>query len=333
MKKDILNSHSLSASEVDTIIDLARDMRQHRFSGKFENCLKGKTFLMLFYNASLRTRISFESAMAELGGHAQFLDPSRLRLRGGQFIESMDDITQVMSRYAQGIGIRIHDENISAFGEGQKFLAEFAHKASVPIINMGDDTHHPCQGLADLMTMKDHFGDNLKGKKILITWAKGVLTRSRYSTQEILQIAARASMDITLAFPKGYDLDPQVLSTVQADCVQNEAVFEVVHDAESGYQDADIVYSRNWVSPDAYNDGYFNKDEEIKRAMIDEFQDWICTEDKMKLTNNAVFMHPMPIDRGREVTDDVASGERSLIYKTAENRLHVQKAILATLLN
>ena len=134
-------------------------------------------------------------------------------------------------------------------------------------------------------------------------------------------------MDVTMAYPEGYDLDPEVIEWTKQNCQKNDAGFDVVHDPDSGYEDAHIVYSRNWVSPEAYQDGELQKQAEIEKEMA--HQGWTTTAERMARTDNAIFTHPMPVDRGNEVTDEVASGPRSAIYDIAENRLHVQKAVMA----
>ena len=134
-------------------------------------------------------------------------------------------------------------------------------------------------------------------------------------------------MDVTVAAPEGYDLDGEVIKWTHENCKANGATLATTNDVEAGYKGAHVVYSRNWMSPKAYIDGEFQKQQEIERAL--KYTDWICDATKMALTEDAIFTHPMPIDRGHEVTDDVASGERSCIYDVAENRLHAQKAVMA----
>jgi N-acetylornithine carbamoyltransferase len=140
-------------------------------------------------------------------------------------------------------------------------------------------------------------------------------------------IASRFGMDVTVANPEGYDLDPDVIAWTKENCKANGASFEATNDVRAGYAGAHVVYSRHWMSPDAYKDGEFLKQAEIDRAL--KLTDWICDADKMALGDNPIYTHPMPIDRGHEVTDEVASGERSCIYDVAENRLHAQKAVMA----
>ncbi len=326
--KDLICSQDWSKNELDKILELAKRMKKDRFSEKYTKLLKDRTFFMFFYNPSVRTRQSFECAATELGGHAQFLEPKTMRLKTAKTAgETTEDAAKVMSRYACGIGIRILEDKISAYGQGDSLLREYAKYASVPIISMAHDKFHPCQGMADIMGIQEHLGEDLKGKKILITWAHGALARSLCSVQEAALLASRYGMDVTIAHPEGYDLDPEVMESVKKNCSETGAKFEITNDVKSGYKGAHVVYSRNWMSPNAYHDGEFHKQEEIEKAL--KYTDWICDAEKMKLSENAFFTHPMPIDRGHEVTDEIASGPRSIVYDVAENRLHIQKAIMA----
>ena len=290
--------------------------------------MKNKSFFMFFFNPSVRTRQSFEAAATELGGHAQFLEPKSMRLKTKKSAgETVEDAAKVMSRYAVGLGIRILEDKIGEYGEGDRLIREYAKWASIPVVSMAHDKFHPCQGLADVMGLQEHLGKNLKGKKVLLTWAHGALARSWSSVQEALLIYSRFGMEITLAHPEGYELDPEVIEMAKKNAEENGVGFNITNDPVAGYEGVHVVYSRNWMSKDAYRDGVFHKEEEIEKAM--QYKEWICTAEKMKHTNDALFIHPMPIDRGHEVTDDVASGPRSIIYDVAENRLHVQKAYMA----
>ena len=326
--KDLICTRDWSVEELNMALDLAVEMKKKRFSKDHRKILEGRTFLMFFYNPSVRTRQSFEAAATELGAHAQFLEPKSMRLKTSKSAgETIEDAARVMSRYGCGIGVRILEDKIDAYGDGDALLVEYAKYADVPIINMADDRFHPCQGLADVMGLRQHFGSSdLKGKKLLQIWSHGALARSWCSVQESLLINSRFGMDVTLAYPEGYDLDPEVVNQVRANCAKEGARFEIVHDAVAGYEGADVVYARNWMSSVAYDNG-FDKQAEVEKAL--GFSKWICDEEKMKQTPNALFIHPMPVDRGNEVTDEVASGPRSIMYDVAENRLHVQKAVMA----
>lgn len=334
--RDLICTQYWRFDELMAVLDLAVRMKRDRFSERWANVLKHKTFFMFFYNPSVRTRQSFECAATELGGHAQYLEPSGMRLKTKDTAgETVEDAAKVMARYAAGIGIRILEDKVPYYGAGDELLLEYAYWANVPIINMADDRFHPCQGLADVMGWAEWLGGGpgrpdyaaLRGKKFLLKWGSGALARSWCSVQEALLIASRFGMHVTLAYPPGYDLDPEVIQWTKENCAANGASFEIVHDPDSGYEGAHIVYCRNWVSPQAYRDGVFQKQAEIEKAKA--FKGWTTTAERMARTDCAIFTHPMPVDRGSEVTDEVASGPRSAIYDIAENRLHVQKAILA----
>jgi len=326
--RDLVCTQEWSVKELIKVLELAEHMRKKRYDKKYTKLLLNKTFFMFFYNPSVRTRQSFECAATELGGHAQFLEPKTMRLKTAKTAgETVEDAAKVMSRYACGLGIRILEDKVSRYGEGDELIREYARWSDIPVISMAHDKFHPCQGLADVMGLRKHLGKNLKGKKLLQVWGQGALARSWCSVQESILICSRLGMDVTLAYPEGYDLDPAVVEQVKKNCADNKAKFAITHDSREGYRGADVVYSRNWMTSHAYDKGEFDKQGEIEKAM--KHTEWICDAAKMRLTNNALFTHPMPIDRGHEVTDEVASGPRSIIYDVAENRLHVQKAIMA----
>jgi len=310
-------------------------MKRDRFSPEFTHLLEHKTFFMFFYNPSVRTRQSFECAATELGGHAQFLEPKAMRLKTATTAgETVEDAARVMSRYAAGIGIRILEDKVPYYGAGTELLREYAHWADVPVVSMADDRFHPFQGLADVMGWAEWYGSlgrpdyrALEGRKFVLTWASGALARSWCSVQEALLIASRFGMQVTVARPDGYDLDPEVIEWTRRNCQENGTTFETTNDPVKGLDGAHVVYARNWMSPDAYQDGEFQKQAEIEKSL--KITGWTLDAEKMARTDNAIFTHPMPVDRGNEVTDEVASGPRSAIYDIAENRLHVQKAVMA----
>ncbi|MGD8628995.1 MAG: ornithine carbamoyltransferase [bacterium] len=331
--RDLITTQDWSPEELLATLELAVKMKKDRYG--FTDVLPHRTFFMFFYNPSVRTRQSFECAATELGGHAQFLEPKSMRLKTATTAgETVEDAGKVMSRYACGLGIRMLEDKCAYYGEAEELIREYAKWADIPVVSMAHDKFHPCQGLADVMgwtewlSPKGKFDPGvLKGKKLLMTWGHGALARSHCSVQEAMLIGSRFGMDVTVAAPEGYDLDPQVIEWTRQNCKAAGANFDTTNDLTAGYKGAHVVYSRNWMSPGAYWDGKFHKEEEIEKAM--KLTDWICDAEKMALTENAIYTHPMPIDRNHEVTDEVASGPRSCIYDVAENRLHAQKAIMA----
>jgi N-acetylornithine carbamoyltransferase len=334
--RDFIVTQEWTLNELRATLELAAEMKRERFHPRFTKILEHKTFFMFFYNPSVRTRQSFECAATELGGHAQFLQPEGMRLKTATTAgETIEDAARVMSRYAVGIGIRLLEDKVPYYGAGNELLREYATWADVPIINMADDKYHPCQGLADVMGWAEWLGgapgrpnfESLRGKHFLLTWASGALARSWCSVQEAMLIASRFGMNVTVARPEGYDLDPQVYAWTQANCEANGAAFRTISDPDGGYPGAHVVYSRNWVTPQAYQDGKFQKAAEQQKSA--SYSGWTTNAARMARTANGIFTHPMPVDRGLEVTDEVASGPRSAIYDVAENRLHVQKAVMA----
>ncbi len=335
--KSLLCTQDWSIDELKMLLNTAIEMKADRFNPKYAKVFDRRNFLMMFYSPSVRTHLSFTAAATELGGHAQYLAPTSMsKLKSKTTAgESIEDAAKVMSLFMAGIGIRIMESSLTSYGEGHQLIRDYAKHANVPVINMADDVCHPCQSLADLMGWAEWFSgglqsidfNHLKRKKLLVTWAQGSLARSWNSPQGSLLLASRFGMDITLARPDGYDMDLTLYDTIQSNCDANGAQFKLVDDPISGYEGAHIVYARNWISPNAYQEGHFAKQDEIDKAL--KYPDWITTEEKMDTTDGAIFTHPMPIDRGSEVEDKVASGSRSVIYNVASNRLHVQKSIIA----
>jgi N-acetylornithine carbamoyltransferase len=331
--RDLLCTQDWSIEEIEHTLDLSFEFKANRYDHPLNNCLDRRSFAMFFYNPSVRTRQSFECAASELGGHAQFLEPKSMRLKSAKTAgETVEDAANVMSRYFSGIGIRVLETAIENYGQGHELLEEYAQYASIPIISMAHDRFHPCQGFADVMGMRMHGGKNLKGKKLLQVWGKGALVRSWCSVQESILINTRLGMDVTLAYPEGYDLDPEVIKWCEENAVNSEGNFEIVHDLEEGYKDANFVYSRNWMTNSFYDNAMKHNIDEAKKKEIDlsmKHDDWITTADWMSRTDDAYFMHCGPVDRNSEVTDEVCDGPKSIVYDIAENRLHVQKAIMA----
>jgi N-acetylornithine carbamoyltransferase len=322
-RKDLITICDWKMDELEKILSLAREVKKDRFSPKYLKMLEGKTFLMVFYNPSLRTRISFEAAMTELGGHSQFLEPGKMRVKlKGIEGEIVKDSASVMARYAHGIGIRILEDAVEKYGDGDLLLREYAKYCNVPIINMADDVYHPCQALADIMGVSEHLG-NVKGKKLTVIWGYSPKMRSWCSIQSNLLISSRFGMNVTLAHPKGFDLDPNIIQTCKDYASESGGSFEITHDLKKAFEGADVVYSRNWMSPKRYEIG-----DEAEKASYKKYRDWRCTKEFMKLTNDAYFIHPMPVDRGNEVDDEVVDSKKSIIYDIAENRLHIQKAVM-----
>jgi len=325
--KNMISVKDWTKEELDILLRVANDLKSRYYSGESLNALENKTFMMLFFNSSTRTRQSFEAGMSQLGGHSQFLAPETMRISlsrepGGG--ESIKDTTKVMGRYAEGVGVRILEDKVDYYGQGTEIMYEMGKYSSIPVINMASDIYHPCQSMTDIMTMQEKVGD-LRGKKIAVTWVHSPWVRSWGSIQSNILTSALFGMDVHLAHPEGYDLDPDVLDLTEDNAEESGGSFVVTNDMDEAIADADIVYPRNWMSPDRYEIG---KDKEIEKAR--KHEDWKYTREKQELADPGYLLHCMPVDRGNEVEDDIVDDpELSFIYDQAENRLHLQKALMA----
>ncbi|MFB6291635.1 MAG: ornithine carbamoyltransferase [Candidatus Bipolaricaulia bacterium] len=325
--KDLISVKDWTKEELDILLRVANDLKSRYYSGETLNALENKTFMMLFFNSSTRTRQSFEAGMSQLGGHSQFLAPETMRISlsrepGGG--ESIKDTTKVMGRYAEGAGVRILEDKVDYYGQGTEIMYEMGKYSSIPVINMASDIYHPCQSMTDVMTMQEKVG-SLEDKKIAVTWVHSPWVRSWGSIQSNILTSALFGMNVHLAHPEGYDLDPDVLDLTEDNAEESGGSFNVTNDMDEAIEDADIVYPRNWMSPDRYEIG---KEKEIEMAR--QHKDWKYTKEKQKLADPGYLLHCMPVDRGNEVEDEIVDDkELSFIYDQAENRLHLQKALMA----
>jgi N-acetylornithine carbamoyltransferase len=272
---------------------------------------------MLFFFSSTRTRSSFEAGMAQLGGHAAFIESRTTQISHG---DTAKEIGQILGRYFDGIAIRQCDWDV-----GNRYIDAVAEASRVPVLSMQEDVYHPFQCLADLMTIKEKKGRDLRGKKIVVSWAYASSYLKPISVpQSLILQMPRFGMDVTLAYPEGFELMPEIVDDARAQARRHNTGFEVVHSMEDGFRDADVVYAKSWGPL------LTTADPEEGKRMQDQHRDWITDERKMKLAkSDAIYMHPLPADRDIEVTSEVMDGPQSVVYDEAENRLHVQKATMA----
>jgi ornithine carbamoyltransferase len=332
--KDILATNDWGRDDLDRVLNLALRFKRMGAASRSLDLLRGMSLLLLFFRPSTRTRLSFTAAMHQLGGFVQCPDPGELRLsleeKPGTG-ESLKDTARVVERYVDAVAIRVGGpvpgkNRAPRPGRGDAIMRKFSEYTRVPVLNMGSDLHHPTQALADLMVMKESLGD-VRGKKIVVMWAYSPLLRNLVSPQSTALIGATYGMDVTLAYPEGYDLDSSIMSITRNESVKAGGKFEISHDFRRALEGADVVFPRNWWSPRYY---VHTKDEELRLSA--QHRDWKLTETALKITNNARFIHVMPFDRGNEVDDRVADGPNSVVYEQAENLLHVRKAFLALLM-
>ncbi len=317
--RDWLTTQEWTEEELDVMVDVAADLKR-RFKGRIPHrYLVDQTIFLMFFDKSTRTRNSFEAGITQLGGHAHFLTADAMQVSHG---ESPKDTGIILSSYGHGIAIR-HD---LIPGEGNAYMREVARWSNVPVINMQCDVDHPCQTLADLMTIREKRGRNLRGLKIAVSWAYAPSYAKPLSVpQGLIMLMPRFGMDVVLAHPPDYALMP---ITVQAACDnarKGGGSFRVVDTMEEAFCDADVVIPKSWGCLDTMG----SKPEESLR-IAKQYTNWICNGERMAMAKrDCLYMHPLPADRGNEVTDEVIDGPHSVVYAEAENRLHTAKAIMA----
>ncbi|MBL7106145.1 MAG: ornithine carbamoyltransferase [Phycisphaerae bacterium] len=303
--KDFISINSCSTEELNELIELSVELKKAYKAGERDLCLAGKNLVMLFEKPSLRTRISFHIAMTDLGGNPIYVKPSDIGGLVGER-EPIKDMARVFSGYVHGIMARTfrHDT-----------VLELAKWASVPVINALTDWSHPCQSMADVLTILEHTG-RIEGVKIAFIGDGNNVARS------LAFAAAKLGMKLTVASPAGYELDAG--SIEKANAISSGCV-EQMSDPKEAVSDADVIYTDTWVSMGQ---------EEEKQKRIKEFEGFAVDSDLMAAAGADVkVMHCLPAYRGLEISDEVAEGVNSIIFDQAENRLHFQRALLKKLMS
>ncbi len=315
--KHFITEQDWTKEELELLFTTAEELKRDFALGRPHPLLPLQTLFMIFFDNSTRTRNSFEAGITQLGGHAHDLTPDKLQISHG---ENAKDTANVLSRYGHGIAIR-H----CAYGEGNQYIREVAKYASVPVLNMQCDVYHPCQVLADLMTIRERFGKNTKGLKLGVSWTSAPnYVRPLSVPQSLILLMPRFGIDVTLAHPREFALMPDIVKQAEENARLGGAKFEIVDEMEGAFADADIVIPKSWGPLTVTQ----NKAEGID--LIKKYPGWRCDSKMMALAHEqAIYMHPLPADRNFEVTDEVIDGPQSVVYDEAENRLHVQKALMA----
>jgi ornithine carbamoyltransferase len=316
--RDWLMTQDWSNEEIDIVLETAATLKREFKAGITTLHLPHKTIFLIFLDKSTRTRNSFEAGITQLGGHAHFIDAETSQIAHG---ESPKDMGIILSSYGHGIAIR-HD---LVPGEGQAYMREVAKWAGVPVINMQCDIDHPCQTLADLMTIREEFGEDLSGLKIAVSWAYAPSYVKPMSVpQGLIMLMSRYGMNVSLAHPPEYTLMDETLHIARDNTQRSGGRFEVVDNMEEAFEGADIVYPKSWGVESLFG----NPNEAMKVAQ--KYRHWICDEAMMaRAKDSAIYMHCLPADRGSEVTDAVIDGPKSRVYPEAENRMHTAKALMA----
>ena len=332
--KHFLNTQDWSRSELDALLARASQFKRNRIGDE----LRGKSIALVFFNPSLRTRTSFELGAFQLGGHAVVLQPGKDAwpiefdlgtVMDGEAEEHIAEVAKVLSRYVDMIGVRAFPKFIDwSLDRQDKVLRGFAEHATVPVINMETITH-PCQELAHVMALQEHFGStDLRGRKYVLTWTYHPKALNTAVANSALTIATRMGMDVTLLCPTPeYVLDRRYMDWAARNVVESGGSLQVSHDIESAYAGADVVYAKSWGALPYFGNW------EPEKPIRDAHRHFIVDEAKMALTNHGVFSHCLPLRRNVKATDAVMDSPSCIAIDEAENRLHVQKAVMAALVN
>ncbi len=330
--KNFLTTSDFSRAELEEIIEAALQFKSGVIARK---PLAGKSIALVFFNPSLRTRASMQIGIYELGGNAVTLEPGgtswTLEHRENVVMDSdktehLKEFVGVLERYVSAIGVRTF-ANLKNWEEERldPILSAFEKYASKPIINLESAMHHPCQALADMLTIREKFGR--KKKKVLLTWAWHPKPLPMAVPNSFALASAQMGHDLRIAHPKGFELDSELLAEVKTQAKENGGFVELTNKVEEAFEDMEVVYAKSWGSYHHY--GNANQDLRERRIYRDK---WIVEEAKMARTSDAIFMHCLPVRRNVIVTDAVIDSANSVIFDEAENRLHVQKAIMAKLI-
>ena len=339
--RHFLSTQDWSRAELDALLEQAARYKRSRAGRE----LAGRSIALLFFNPSMRTRTSFELGAFQLGGHAIVLQPGKDAwpiefesgtVMDGEAEEHVAEVARVLSRYVDLIGVRAFPKFRDwSLDREDRVLHAFARHATVPVINMETITH-PCQELAHVLALQEHFAASvpgtahdalLRGRKYVLTWTWHPKPLNTAVANSALQIATRYGMDVTLLCPTpDYLLDERYLAFARANVAQNGGSFAVSHDPDEAYRGAHVVYAKSWGAIP-----YFGRWEEEK-PIRDAHRHFIVDERKMALTDDAVFSHCLPLRRNVKATDAVMDSPACIAIDEAENRLHVQKAVMAALI-
>lgn len=316
--RDYIETLDWSVEEIEEALAASTELKERFKHGEPHRLLPDKTLFMLFLDKSTRTRNAFEAGMTQLGGHAHYLDADKSQAAHG---ESPKDMGIILSSYGHGIAIR-HD--LLPY-ECNAYIREVARWADAPVINLQCDVDHPTQTLADLMTLREQRGADLRGMRVAVSWAYAPSYAKPLSVpQGLAALLPRFGIDVVLAHPPGWELMPELMTRAEKAAEEGGGSITVVHDMDEAFEGADAVYPKSWGRLDLFTQ------EEEALAASEPYRDWICDGRRMGLASeDAMYLHCLPADRGNEVTDEVIDGPRSVVFQEAENRLHTGKALMA----
>lgn len=336
MKRDFLDMTDFAPSEVDELLALA--LRLKRGEESLPDALHRKTLAMVFMDPSLRTRASFEVAMHKHGGHAVVLEPGRSSwafetergvVMDGTTVEHIAEAARVLGRYADAVAVRAFPKGNDWSKERQdRVIRDFASYCGRPVINLESTRRHPCQGLADALTLKEKLGQT-RGRRFVLTWAYHPKALPTAVPASAALAAAHLGMEVVIAHPPEFALDPDDMAAMTEVSARAGGSVQVVHDRDAALGSAEAVYVKSWGALSCFGRP---ADEAVLRA---PYRNWCMTGERLQQTKDAraILMHCLPVRRNVEISDDALDGPQSAVIDQAENRLHVQRALMIHLLS
>jgi len=314
--RDMITTQEWTKDEIDTVLEIALDLKRRRALGEEHALLRDKVLAMLFFFSSTRTRASFEAGMAQLGGHAQFIEAKTTQIAHG---DTATEIGEILGRYNDGLAIRQVDWDL-----GNRYIRDVAEASRVPVLNMQCDWYHPFQALADLLTIVEKRGDP-RGLTVNVSWAYASSYQKPLSVpQSLILLLPRYGINVRLTHPPEFRLQDEIISQAEENARVGNGSLEILDDFDAGFDGADVVYPKSWGCM------LTTSDQEESAAIAANYKNWIADESRLARASDSVgYMHCLPADRGIEVTDQVIDGPHSWVFDEAENRLHVQKAVMA----
>lgn len=341
--RDFIDLKDFTKEEIDTMLEVGLKLKMdNTIRRSHDDILKGRTLFMMFFNPSLRTRNSFEAGIFQLGGHAHFLQPDAVRLPTlegedvGYGSERISDMARVLSRMGDCLAVRILGDKVNwEYEKSLKIIKEFAKWSQIPVINMEDNINHPCQGMADVMTLREMFGRDLRGRKLGVTWTWGSSPKKPIAPHhDFMYAASLFGADIVFSRPPEMRIDPNIEAAIKTAAEANGGSYTVSDRMEDACEGADVVYAKNYVALDLLPPVTQKPELDEMVKLFSKYKNWIADEKRMNMAKpDAQYMHCLPCERNAEVTDEVLDGKWGLAcYNEAENRLHAQKGVMACII-
>ncbi len=334
MNNNFLQLSDWPTDELSKLIELAIILKKNNYR---EPIARNKVLGLFFNNPSLRTQISFQVAAAHLGAESVIIQPGKNSwniettlgaVMNGSSQEHIKELVPVLSNYVDALGIRYFATlNDKEADQEDRILNTMTNLASVPVVNMESSLGHPCQGLADWMTIREQFGKDLSGTNVVLTWAPHPSPLPRAVPNSALEAFAKSGANVTLACPKEMLLDEKILDNARKFTKEQKAKFNITHNRDEAFDNAHVVYAKSWHAGMLYDDS------EKEKTTRQNYSDWTVTKKDMDHTDDGVFMHCLPIRRNVVADDEVLDHKNALHIQEAGNRLHAQKAVLMKLWN